>query len=209
MNTQLHKENTMTQLQPRSSFPTLSRTAFPQSGLLTSALLVLGGAALVALLAQAEIPLKPVPVTLQTLGVLLIGAALGWKRGFLAMLLYVAAGAAGLHVFSGGSASLLSASTGTLRPSIGYLASYPFAAALVGFLVQRFGMDRRFLSTCLAMLVGSVVIYAFGLPVLSALTGLKGGALFAAGLTPFLLGDTLKLILAALLLPTAWKILRR
>ena len=70
-------------------------------------------------------------------------------------------------------------------------------------------MFRRFLGTCLAMLAGSVVIYALGLPVLSALTGLKGGALFTAGLTPFLLGDTLKLLLAALLLPTAWKFLRR
>ncbi|WP_424950622.1 biotin transporter BioY [Deinococcus sp.] len=199
----------MTQLQPHASFPTLSRTAFPKSGLLADGLLILGGAALVAVLAQAEIPLRPVPVTLQTLGVLLVGAALGWKRGFLAMLLYVAAGAAGLHVFAGGSASLLSASTGHLRPSIGYLASYPFAAALVGFLVQRFGLDRRFLSTCLAMLAGSVVIYAFGLPVLSALTGLKGSALFTAGLTPFVLGDAVKLVLAALLLPTAWKLLRR
>lgn len=203
----------MTQLQPQTTpaptaFPTLSRTAFPQTGLLPSALLIVGGAALVALLAQAEIPLKPVPVTLQTLGVLLIGAALGWKRGFLAMLLYVAAGAAGLHVFAGGSAGLLG-TAGGLRPSVGYLASYPFAAALVGLLVQRFGLDRRFLGTCLAMLAGSAVIYVFGLSVLGALTGLTGKALFTAGLTPFLLGDTLKLVLAALLLPTAWKLLRR
>jgi len=200
----------MTQLQPQtaSSFPTLARVAFPQTGLLPSALLIVGGATLVALLAQAEIPLKPVPVTLQTLAVLLVGAALGWKRGFLAMLLYVAAGAAGLHVFAGGGSGLLG-TAGGLRPSIGYLASYPFAAALVGLLVQRFGLDRRFLGTCLAMLAGSAVIYVFGLSGLSALTGLKGGALLTAGLTPFLLGDTLKLVLAALLLPVTWNLLRR
>ncbi len=195
----------MTQLQPL--YPTLSGIAFPKSGLLTHTLLVVGGAALVALLAQAEIPLKPVPVTLQTLGVLLVGAALGWKRGLLALLLYVAAGATGLHVFAGGSGGLLSG--GHLRPSLGYLVSYPFAAALVGLLVERFGLDRRFLGTCLAMLAGSVVIYVFGLMGLGALTGLKGQALLAAGAVPFLLGDTLKLVLAALLLPTAWNLLRR
>ena len=79
----------------------------------------------------------------------------------------------------------------------------------MGFLVQRFGLDRRFLGTALAMLLGNVAIYALGLPWLAHTTGLKGQALFGAGLTPFLLGDTLKLGLAALLLPTAWKLLRR
>lgn len=185
------------------TYPTLARTLAPTPSRLRDAALVVGAAALVGLLAQVEIPLKPVPLTLQTLGVLLVGAALGWKRAFAALALYVAAGAAGLPMFAGGSAGLMG-SGGGLRASVGYLAGYPFAAALVGFLVQRYGLDRQFLGTCLAMLAGSVVIYAFGLPVLGALTGLRGSALLAAGLTPFIVGDLLKLALAALLLPAAW-----
>ena len=202
----------MTQLQP--VFPTLSRTAFPQSGLLTNALLVLGGAAIVALLAQAEIPLKPVPITLQTLGVLLVGAALGWKRGAAALLLYTAAAAAGLPVLAGGASGLAKLA----GPSGGYVAGFVLAAGLVGFLVQRFGLDRRFLGTALAMLIGNAAIYLLGLPWLghtlgvpwlSAETGLAGKTVLGYGLIPFLLGDTLKLVLAALLLPGAWKLLRR
>ncbi|MBZ9750013.1 biotin transporter BioY [Deinococcus sp. HMF7604] len=189
--------------------PTLARTLVPSRSLVRDIALVLGGAAFVAVLAQAEIPLKPVPLTLQTLGVLLVGAALGWKRAFAALAVYVAAGAAGLPILSGGSAGLYSPTTGGLRASLGYLVSYPLAAALVGFLVERFALDRKFLGTCLAMLAGSAVIYAFGLPVLATLTGLKGGALLTAGLTPFLLGDTLKLVLAALLLPGVWALIRK
>lgn len=189
--------------------PTLARTLVPTSSLLGDLLLITGGAAVVGLLAQAEIPLQPVPLTLQTLGVLLVGAALGWKRAFAALALYVAAGAVGLPVYAGGASGVMAPGGSGLRASLGYLLSYPFAAALVGFLVERYGLDRKFLGTCLAMLAGSVVIYAFGLPVLGALTGLKGSALLTAGLTPFLLGDTLKLVLAALLLPGAWTLLRR
>lgn len=185
------------------TYPTLARTLAPTPSRLRDAALIVGAAALVGLLAQVEIPLQPVPLTLQTLGVLLVGAALGWKRGFAALALYVAAGAAGLPMFAGGSAGLM-ASGGGLRASVGYLAAYPFAAALVGVLVQRYGLDRKFGGTALAMLAGSAVIYAFGLPVLGALTGLEGNALLAAGLTPFIVGDLLKLGLAALLLPAAW-----
>ena len=188
------------------TFPTLSGATFPRSSLLTNTLLVLGGAALVALLAQVELPLKPVPVTLQTLGVLLVGAALGWKRGGLALLVYLLAGAVGLPVLSGGGAGLAK----VLGPTGGYLAGFVLAAALVGWLVERFGLDRRVPGTALAMLAGNLVIYALGLPWLAHIVpALHGQALLTAGLTPFLLGDTLKLALAALLLPTAWRLLRR
>ncbi|THF67681.1 biotin transporter BioY [Deinococcus sp. Arct2-2] len=189
-------------------FPTLAQTLAPSRSITRDIALIVGGAAFVGLLAQVEIPLQPVPLTLQTLGVLLVGAALGWKRAFAALALYVVAGAVGLPMFAGGSAGLY-APTGKLRASLGYLLSYPFAAALVGVLVQRYALDRKFLGTCLAMLAGSVVIYAFGLPGLGILTGLKGNALFTAGLTPFLIGDTLKLLLAALLLPAAWAFVGR
>ncbi|PTA68630.1 biotin transporter BioY [Deinococcus arcticus] len=189
--------------------PTLSRTLLPAHSRARDLALIVGGAAFVAVLAQGSIPLQPVPLTLQTLGVLLVGAALGWKRAFAALALYVAAGAAGLPVYAGGSSGFLNPAGTGLRASLGYLIGFPFAAALVGFLVERFALDRRFLGTALAMLAGNVVIYLFGLPVLGALTGLEEQALLTAGLTPFLLGDTLKLLLAATLLPGLWAVLRR
>ncbi|ABF46433.1 BioY protein [Deinococcus geothermalis DSM 11300] len=185
--------------------PTLARVLAPAPSLSRDLGLVLGGAALVALVAQVEIPLKPVPITLQTLAVLLVGAALGWKRGAASMATYLLAGAAGLPVFAGGSAGIAKFA----GPTGGYLLSYIFAAALVGWLVQRYALDRRPLGAALAMLVASVVIYAFGLTWLSMVTGLKGQALLTAGLTPFLLGDSLKIGLAALLLPGAWAWVRR
>ena len=191
----------MTQVTP----PTLARVLAPAPSLSRDLGLVLGGAALVALVAQVEIPLKPVPITLQTLAVLLVGAALGWKRGAASMATYLLAGAAGLPVFAGGSAGIAKFA----GPTGGYLLSYIFAAALVGWLVQRYALDRRPLGAALAMLVASVVIYAFGLTWLSMVTGLKGQALLNAGLTPFLLGDSLKIGLAALLLPGAWAWVRR
>lgn len=194
--------------------PTLSRTLLPAHSRARDLALIVGGAAFVAVLAQGSIPLQPVPLTLQTLGVLLVGAALGWKRAFAALVLYLFVGGSGLEIggrgaFSGGSSGFLNPAGTGLRASLGYLIGFPFAAALVGFLVERFALDRRFLGTALAMLAGNVVIYLFGLPVLGALTGLEGQALLTAGLTPFLLGDTLKLLLAATLLPGLWAVLRR
>lgn len=193
----------MTQAAP--THPTLARTLAPTPSLVRDALLILGGAALVALVAQVELPLKPVPVTLQTLAVLLVGAALGWKRGAASMTTYLLAGAAGLPVFAGGSAGLAKFA----GPTGGYLLSYIFAAALVGWLVQRYALDRKPLGAAAAMLTASVVIYAFGLTWLGMVTGLKGQALLTAGLTPFLLGDALKIGLAALLLPGAWALVGR
>lgn len=191
----------MTQL----THPTLAQTLAPHRTLLRDLALIAGGALLISLLAQVEIPLKPVPATLQTLGVLLVGAALGWKRGAAALGTYLAAGAAGLPVFAGGAAGAAKFA----GPTGGYLIGFLLAATLVGFLVQRFALDRRPAGAALAMLAGTAVIYAVGLPWLSATTHLQGQALFTAGLTPFLLGDALKLVLAALLLPGAWAFTRR
>lgn len=187
---------------PTTNHPTLSGTLLPQAGVGRDLLLIAGSALFVAALAQAEIPLQPVPVTLQTLGVLLVGAALGWKRGFAALTLYLVLGAVGLPVFAGGSGGI----TKIVGPTGGYLLSYPFAAAAVGYLVQRFGFDRNVLTAATAMLIASVIIYAFGLPWLGAVLGLEGGALLAAGLTPFILGDLLKIGIAAAALPLAWKL---
>ncbi|ADY26394.1 BioY protein [Deinococcus proteolyticus MRP] len=185
--------------------PTLAGTLAPAPSALRDLFLIAGGALLMGLIAQAEIPLQPVPVTLQTLGVLLIGAALGWKRGFAALALYLAMGAAGLPVFAGGSAGIAKFA----GPTAGYLLSYPFAAAAVGYLVERFALDRRPLGAAAAMLVASVIIYALGLTWLGAVSGMQGQTLLNAGLTPFLLGDALKIGLAAVLLPAAWAFVRK
>lgn len=189
-------------------FPTLSQAVFRRSGLTRDLLLVLGGAALVALCAQVEVPLRPVPMTLQTLAVLLVGAALGWRRGALALLTYLAAGAAGLPVFAGGKGSLLTAA-GALTPTLGYLLGFVLAAALVGWLAERLRLDRTPWGTALAMLAGNIAIYLPGLAWLAYSFSLSGQKLLTAGLTPFLLGDALKLALAAALLPAAWALLGR
>ncbi|HET8912594.1 MAG TPA: biotin transporter BioY [Ktedonobacteraceae bacterium] len=172
--------------------------------------LVIGFSLFMGLCAQFSfhIPaLTPVPITLQTLGVLLTGAALGSKRGALALLAYLAEGALGLPFFAGGTGGFIQ----LIGFTGGYLWSYPIAAFVTGWLCER-GLDRSVLTSALAMLPGSLIIYALGVTWLAF--WLPGGPLismklaFIEGMLPFLIGDTLKLIVAALLLPTAWGILR-
>jgi biotin transport system substrate-specific component len=174
------------------------------AGLLRDALLVIGASALMALSARASIPLSftPVPITLQTLVVMLAAAALGSRRGALAMLLYLAEGAAGLPVFAKGGGLLYFAG-----PTGGYLISYPFAAFAVGWLCER-GLDRSLLTSILAMLPGTVIIYVIGVAWLVVLLHLTILQALVAGMLPFIPGDLIKLVVAALLLPTAWKVVR-
>lgn len=189
----------------------LSKTLFPNRSLLRDVLLVLGGSLLIALLAQPEIklPFSPVPITLQTLGVLLVGAVLGSRLGFWAGVAYLLEGLV-LPVFAGGATW----ANPRIPFTAGFLLSFPVAAALVGYLVERYGLDRSMLKTLAAMLAANVLIYAIGLPVLgNALagigkyTGLAG--LLSAGMTPFLIGDLTKAVVAALLLPAAWRFVRK
>jgi biotin transport system substrate-specific component len=165
------------------------------------ALLVFGFSLFVALSAQVTIPLPgtPVPITGHTFGVLLTGALLGSGRGFLALALYLLEGALGLPVFAQWHAGLHAL---LATPSAGYLWACPFAAAVVGALAER-GWDRRFGTTALAMLAGNAVFYLFGLPWLARFVGAANA--LPMGLYPFLPGDTLKLVLAAALLPAAWR----
>jgi biotin transport system substrate-specific component len=173
--------------------------------LLRDLLLVGGFSVFTALCAQVSfhIPITPVPITLQTLAVLLTGAALGSRRGALAMLLYLAEGAAGLPVFAGGTGGFvhLIGFTG------GYLWSYPFAALVTGLLCER-RLDRRLLTSALAMLPGTLVIYAFGVPWLAVSLHLNLLTAFMLGMVPFIPGDLIKLVIAAALLPVAWSIVR-
>jgi biotin transport system substrate-specific component len=180
---------------------TLADVALPRPGALSGALLVLGASALTALAAQIAIPVpwSPVPITGQTFAVLLSGAALGARRGFIAQALYLLEGAAGLPVFAAGSAGLASFA----GPTGGYLVAFPLAAALTGALAGR-GWDRRFGTMLAAMLLGSVVIFAAGLVQLSRF--LPAAQLLGAGLLPFVPGDVVKAALAALAFPAAWRL---
>ena len=183
--------------------PTLTIRLFPNlSAQLRDILLVLAGSLLMALCAQIVIPLQPVPITGQTFGVLLLGAALGSKRGAAAMLAYIAEGALGLPFFAGG-ASGLAILTGT---TAGYLVGFVIAAFVIGLLAER-GLERSLRTSLVPFLVGTVIIYTFGVGWLAIVLGDVGKAI-ALGMLPFLFGDALKLVAAALVLPAAWKFVR-
>lgn len=172
----------------------------PATRLRTPALVV-GAALLTAVCAQMSfhIPGTPVPVTLQTFAVLVAGAGLGWKAGGASQLLYIALGALGMPVYADG-ASGWEITTGA---TAGYLVGFVVAAAVVGWLAER-GQDRRIPSALLSMLVGSAIIYLFGVTWLAHSTGMSTSAAIDAGMTPFLVGDALKLVAAGLALPAAW-----
>lgn len=161
------------------------------------------GVAFLAALAQVRVQVGPVPITGQTLGVLLIGAGYGATMGVATLAAYLLAGGLGLAVFTGGGAgwAVLSGPTG------GYLLGFPLAAALVGALAAR-GWDRRPLGTAAAMALGNLVIYASGLAWLARFAPDLPTTL-SWGLWPFLPGDVVKIVLAAGLLPAAWRLLGR
>ncbi len=182
----------------------IPRSRSVPTALLRDALLILGGSAVVAGLAQVAIPLQPVPITGQTLGVLLIGAALGWQRGGLALVAYLAEGVAGLPVFAEGKAGLATL-TG---PTGGYLVGFIFAAALVGLLAE-WHWDRTPWMMALAMVLGNLVIYLFGVTWLARVLHLGPQLAYQFGMQPFLFGDALKVIVAVILLPGAWFIAGR
>ncbi len=159
---------------------------------------VVAASLLIALGAQVRIPLpfSPVPVTLQTFAVLLVGAQLGSRRGALAVLAYLAQGLVGLPVFAGWSGGVAH----LLGPTGGYLLGFVAAAYLTGFLFER-GWGARLLTAGAALLAGNVAIYALGLPWLALYVG--AGRALALGLAPFIVGDVAKVVGATVLLHTA------
>jgi biotin transport system substrate-specific component len=165
---------------------------------LRDVLVVVGAAAITGAAAQVSIPLPftPVPISLQTFTVLLSGAALGPLRGGAAMLLYLFAGMAGVPWFS-------EQRSGFDFPSFGYIVGFVLAGVVVGALARR-GADRTVAGTVAIMVLGNVVIYAVGVPWLMASLGADVGRGLELGATPFLLGDGLKIALAAAVLPGAW-----
>lgn len=158
--------------------------------------LVVGGAAAVGVAAQLSVPLPftPVPLTGQTFAVLVVGAALGWRRAASAMALYLLAGVAGMPWFSGGS-------SGAVGASLGYIVGFVPAAAVVGRLAGA-QADRTPLRTVGMMMAGSAV----GVPWLATSVHVGTSKAIAPGLTPFLVGDVIKAALAAALLPGAWRV---
>ncbi|MFO7679213.1 MAG: biotin transporter BioY [Chloroflexota bacterium] len=174
----------------------------PQAGLGYQLALVVGGSLLVALAAQIEIPMWPVPVTMQTFAVLLVGGLLGSRLGAMSLLLYLAEGALGLPVFAGGAGSVLHFA----GPTAGYLFGFVAAAFVAGWLCER-GWSRKVETAVFAMFLGTAAIYLFGLPWLAQFTGWD--KVLQLGLIPFIPGDVLKVILAALALPLGWKICKQ
>ncbi|MFQ5984821.1 MAG: biotin transporter BioY [Alphaproteobacteria bacterium] len=205
---------------PTGSHPTLIAALLPpREGGRTLRLVVLAvlGSAFVAVCAQIQVPLQPVPITGQTFGVLIVGMTFGWRLGAATLLLYLAEGAVGIPVFA-----QLSAGPAVIAgPTGGYIVGFVLAAGLVGYLAER-GWDRNFWLTALAMLIGNIAIYLPGVPWLAVwyagsgaeFIGASGaetplGAAIATGVMPFLLGDALKLALAARLMPFAWRLKAR
>lgn len=190
----------------RPEAATLRLAVLPRTGLLTDVLLVVAGAGLIAASAQLTIslPFTPVPITGQTFSVLLVGASLGTARGGSSALLYVLVGIAGAPVYAQSDAGW----DVIVGASGGYLVSYPIVAALTGWLAEQ-RWDRRLSSAIGAMLTGNVIIYLVGLPWLAVVVNSDLKRTLELGLYPFIPGDTLKLYLAAALLPAAWKLVER
>jgi len=171
---------------------------------LTNVALILSGALFTAYAAQLVIPMWPVPMTAQTLAVLLVGSVLGATRGAISLIVYFSMGAAGMPVFS-------AATSLSFGPTFGYLVGFVAAAAAVGYLSER-GWHKSVAGVLGSFAIANSIIYLFGLPWLAFVLGNLGAAndlaaVAAAGLAPFIVGDALKMILAAALLPLAWKYL--
>jgi biotin transport system substrate-specific component len=168
--------------------------------------LIVGGAAFTGLAAQVSFTIasiSPVPYTLQTFAVLLVGASFGAARGALSMALYLAAGLAGVPWFAEQASGY-----GAAKATMGYLAGFIVAAAVVGYLSSR-GNDRRFLTSTAEMFIGTLIIYAIGVPVLMNALSVDLATGLEYGLYPFVITDTLKVLAAAGLLPLAWKLVNR
>ena len=183
--------------------PAISIRYFPRvASWMRNLILIILGSLFVAVLAQVVIPLPftPVPITVQTFGVLLVGAALGSKRGSASLALYLAEGAIGLPFFAGGAHGL----TVLTGATAGYLVGFVGAAYVIGQLAER-GLERSVRTSFIPFLVGTVIIYACGVSWLAVVLGSFSKAV-TLGLVPFIIGDIIKLIAAALALPAAWNL---
>jgi len=168
------------------------------------AVLILIGVLIVSVCAQIYIPIKPVPFTGQTFAVLVVGGALGFRRGVMSLGLYLLLGAVGLPIFAQAKSHI----DVVLGPSGGYLVGFVLASAVIGRLAE-LGWDRNIAGSVAAMLIGNVLIYAVGLPWLGVVGGFSLQDTIAYGLTPFLAWDAAKLAVAAAIFPATWWIVGR
>lgn len=184
----------------------LSNAVLPRSGAFTKTLLVTGGALFLALLAQVAIPVpgSPVPVTGQTLGVLLLATAYGANMGAATFALYLLIGIAGAPVFANQGHGL----ERLVGPTGGYLIGMLLAAWVLGSLAGR-KWDQRLISALTTMFIGNLIIFTFGLIWLKSYTGKDWAWTINAGLTPFIFGEILKIAIAGTALPTVWKVVGR
>jgi biotin transport system substrate-specific component len=189
----------------QSSNMTVADTLWPvesQTRAIRFVVLAVLGSLFVAVCAQINIPLQPVPVTMQTFAVLVVGAAFGSRLGAATLLLYVFEGAAGLPVF----AQFKAGPAVLLGPTGGYIVGFVVAATVVGYLAER-QVDRNVLKMFAATLLGGALIYVPGLAWLATFTGFEKA--IAVGLMPFIPGDLIKAALAALVFPATWSLIRR
>jgi biotin transport system substrate-specific component len=188
----------------------LRAAIFPRSTALTEGLFIVGGIGFISLLAQISVPVpgSPVPVTGQTLAVLLIGTTYGARLGFLTFASYLLAGIAGAPIFA---PSATSANHGIARltgATGGYLVGMLVASLLLGYLADR-KADQKFRTSFPALLLGDLVIFTFGLAWLHASLDMTWSAAIKAGLTPFILGEALKIAITATSLPLVWRKISR
>lgn len=188
--------------------PTLADRLFSRT-LATDLVLVAAGAALTSIAAQIAVPLLPVPMTMQTLAVLLVGVSLGAVRGALSMVLYAVLGIVGLPVFSDASSGFAVIA----GPTGGYIVGFVFAAAFTGWLAQR-EWDRKWVRSILAFLGGTVVVFAIGLPWLAVSLGQLGvpndlNSVLMGGFYPFIVGGVVKALLATGIMGLSWRAIDR
>jgi biotin transport system substrate-specific component len=170
-------------------------------GIIYDAIIVIFGAVILGLSAQVKVylPISPVPITGQTFAVLMLAALLGSNRSVLAIIAYLVEGIAGLPVFAGGIGP-----AALIGPTGGYLIGFIAVAYVVGRLAEM-GWDRRVGTTILAMLIGEIVLYSFGVCWLAVMTNIRTA--LTVGLYPFIVGDILKVALAAAVLPAGWELM--
>jgi len=190
-----------------TAHPTLAGAAWPQAAdsWLRMAVLAVAGTVLLTVSAKIQVPFYPVPMTMQTFAVLVIGMAYGWKLGGATLLLYLAEGAVGLPVFAGTPEKGIGLAY-MAGPTGGYLAGFVLAAGIAGWLGEK-GWDRSIPMTVAAMVIGTAVIFVPGYAWLAALIG--GEKAWAFGVLPFLWGEVFKIALAAAVLPGAWKLIAK
>jgi len=185
---------------------TLSNALWGSNSALRHGALVVGGVALLALSAKVAVPMWPVPITMGTFAVLALGAAYGPRLGLVTILGYMLLGALGFDVFAGSSE--VSGLAYMMGGTGGYLLGFVLATVLLGYGATR-GWDRSVLKMAGLLLAANALIYLPGLAWLSALYDMSALSAIKVGMVPYLIGDAVKLALVALLLPAAWKLLKR